>query len=319
MEQHSIVPEKKGLFRLETNGLSIVEKSKCFKTGTGVLHYIKEGLAWHNREGQVMGKSFNSMDLFKVLPKTNCRECKASTCLAFSVLVFKGEKQPGECPYLSEEVIEQFGGTIKSSAAKIPDPYEALELLKKEILKVDLQKAAEKTGGVFSGDKLTLKILGKDFNIGTDGSLSSDIHINPWVVAPVLNYVLNCKGVPASGQWVPYRELEGGKNRYRLFEQRCEKALKKIADTYTDLFEDMLEIFNGRQVESHYESDISILLMPLPKIPILICYSKPDDGLDSELNLFFDSTAEENLTIDGLYGLGAGLVNMFEKLAVRHG
>lgn len=266
-----------------------------------------------------MGKPFNSMDFFKVLPKTNCKECKSSTCLAFSVLVFKGEKTPEDCPYLSEDIIKTFGGTIQSSVNKIPDPQEALDSLKKEISNYDLEKAVDRTGGVFSGDKLTIKVLGKNFSVDSGGKLYSDIHINPWIASPFLNYVLRCKGVPATGKWVPFRDLEGGKDWYRLFGQRCEKPLKKIADIYTELFEDMLDIFNGTRLENHYDSDISILLMPLPKIPMLVCYWKPEDGLDSELNLFFDSTAEENLNIEALYGLGAGIVNMFEKITLRHG
>jgi hypothetical protein len=54
-------------------------------------------------------------------------------------------------------------------------------------------------------------------------------------------------------------------------------------------------------------------------VPLLICYWKPEDGLESSLNIFFDATAEENLNIESIYILGAGLVIMFEKLAVRHG
>ena len=93
----------------------------------------------------------------------------------------------------------------------------------------------------------------------------------------------------------------------------------KVYDKARHLFEDMVHIFNGRQVERHYQSDISLVLHPLPKVPILICYWKPDDGLDASLNIFFDDTAEENLPIESIFTLGTGLVIMFEKLALRHG
>jgi len=172
---------------------------------------------------------------------------------------------------------------------------------------------------VFNKDTLTIKVLGKNFSVDARGNLSSDIHIHTWVAVPVLNYILHGRGVPVSGNWVPFRELKSGKTWYRLFGQRCEKPLKKVADTYTDLFEDMIHIFNGRQVENHYASDISLVLHPLPNVPILICYWKPEDGLESSLNIFFDSTAEDNLNIESLYTLGAGIAQMFEKLAIRHG
>jgi len=95
--------------------------------------------------------------------------------------------------------------------------------------------------------------------------------------------------------------------------------MKHVADTYTDLFDDLVHIFSGRQVAEAFASDISVVLDPLPKVPLMICYWKPEEGLASTLNVFFDETADRNLDIGALFSLGAGLAAMFEKLALRHG
>jgi len=173
-------------------------------------------------------------------------------------------------------------------------------------------------GASFSESKLTIRILGKNLTVDSKGNLSSDIHIHQWVMIPVLNYIIQSKGTDVSGKWVPFRELKNGKTWYRLFEQRCEIPLKRVADMHTDLFEDMIHVFNGKQVENHYESDVSLVLLPLPKVPILICYSNEEDDLESSLNLFFDHTVEDHLNIESIYALGTGLVRMFEKIALRH-
>ena len=81
----------------------------------------------------------------------------------------------------------------------------------------------------------------------------------------------------------------------------------------------MVDLFNGRKSDNHYDSDISIILHPLPKVPILISYWKPEDGMESDLNVFFDSTAEDNCGINAVYTLGAGLVEMFRMIVLRHG
>jgi hypothetical protein len=184
---------------------------------------------------------------------------------------------------------------------------------------IDLSAAADRLGGDYRNGKLTLKILGKPLSVDSNGHFFTDIHVHRWVAVPVLNYILCGEGRPVSGKWVPFRELDGGKSWYRLFGQRCEKPIKKVADTYTDLFDDMVHLFGGSQVESAYDSDIAVVLYALPKIPILICYWRPAEGLESELHLFFDATAESNLGIESLFTLGAGLALMFEKLAQRHG
>ena len=95
--------------------------------------------------------------------------------------------------------------------------------------------------------------------------------------------------------------------------------MKRVADVHTDLFEHMVDIFSAKRAPHAFNSDIAVILHPLPRVPMLICYWKPDGGMESSLNVFFDDTAEENLIIDSIYRLAAGLVIMFEKIAITHG
>jgi hypothetical protein len=138
-------------------------------------------------------------------------------------------------------------------------------------------------------------------------------------VFTVLDYVLKCKGVPVSGDWVSFRELEGGKEKYALFKKRGEDVLKHLADNYTDFFEDIVHMFKGKTVDERFESDVSVVLYPFPLVPIMICYWKPEDELESSLNVFFDKTVDDNLGIDSAFSIGTGLAMMFEKLAEHHG
>jgi hypothetical protein len=258
------------------------------------------------------------MEILKLLDKSNCRECNEPTCLAFAAAVFNGQKQLNECPHIASDVAERFDGKTEKRTTIEQNLDEAVDQLKRRIATVNLASSARRVGGDLSGDRLTIKVLGKDFSVDSKGNLSSDIHIHPWVTIPILSYIIDSAGVPVSGKWVPFRDLKNGRTWYRLFERRCEKPLIRVADAYTDLFEDMIRIFNGRQVENHYASDISLVLHPLPKVPVLICYWKPEAGLESDLHIFFDLTAEDNLNIEAIYALGTGLVRMFEKIALRH-
>jgi hypothetical protein len=259
------------------------------------------------------------MEIFKLLDKSNCRECGEKTCLAFAGAVYQGRKKIQECPKLDPATLDRFSDNSKGQNNIERNRDEYLEILQNEVCNTDLAAAAKRVGADFSGSKLTLKVLGKDFSVDTRGKLSADIHINPWVATPFLDYLGYGKGLPASGNWVSFRELKDGKERYPLFQKRCEAPMKRVADTYTDLFDDLVRIFGGKQVQKQFESDISVVLHPLPRVPIMICYWLPEDGLESSLNVFFDDTADKNLTIGSVFSLGAGLSQMFEKLALRHG
>ncbi len=266
-----------------------------------------------------MAEFQNVMEIFKLLEKSNCGECENSTCLAFASKVFRGDLQISDCSRIPKEVADKYGVQEKRSVGYEVDMEKMMESLKAKVAGIDLAEAARRTNASYDGDKLTVKVFGKNFSVDGNGRLYSDIHVNPWVTGPLLSYVLYCKGEPVTGSWTSMRELPGGKDWFRFFDHQCVKRMKKVADSYTELFEDMVDIFNGKRVESHFQSDIAVALQPLPLVPMLVCYWKPEEGMESDLNLFFDANAEQNLGIEGLYALGAGIVRMFEKLAQRHG
>jgi len=47
------------------------------------------------------------LDIFKFLPKTNCKECGFPTCLAFAMQIAIGKADLSQCPYVSEEAKKQ--------------------------------------------------------------------------------------------------------------------------------------------------------------------------------------------------------------------
>jgi hypothetical protein len=266
-----------------------------------------------------MSQPKNAMEIFSFLDKSNCQQCGEKTCLAFAGAVFKGRAEIHQCPKLDRQIIESFTISGKAEPPFEDEGMAYLKRLKEEISFIDLSEAASRIGAEFSDRRLTLKVLGKEFSVDSDGNFSADIHINPWVAVPFLNYVLYGKGKEPSGNWMSFRELHGGKERYPLFKRRCEETMKKIADTYTGLFDDMVHIFGGKQVEQQFRSDISVVLLPLPRVPLMVCYWLPEEGLESSLNLFFDQATNENLDIGSVFNLGVGLAQMFRKLSLRHG
>jgi hypothetical protein len=265
----------------------------------------------------IMKRINSPMEVFKLTDGSNCRACNEKTCMAFAVAVFKGKKNLEQCPKIAPEVLDQY-----RDAKERPDTIDefmeqAVKELQEKIPDIDLAEAASRTKGEFDGQKLTLRVMGKAFSVDTAGNLAADIHINAWVAMPLLNHILYARGVPVADQWITFREIKGGPERFNHFQQNCEKPLKQLADTYTDLFSDMLDVFSGRRVQTHIDSDISVVLRPLPLLPVLFCYWQPEEGMDSDLHIFFDKTADQQIDAESIYTLLAGMAKMFEKIANR--
>ena len=69
--------------------------------------------------------ALTGLEIFKLLPNTNCRECGYATCLAFAMRVAAKKVEAEACPYLSEEakeilkrIIREWPYTSHASKAK---------------------------------------------------------------------------------------------------------------------------------------------------------------------------------------------------------
>ena len=62
------------------------------------------------RDSADMTKFNNTMEVFKLLPKTNCRKCNKPTCLAFAAAVFQGQASLGDCPFIDKNILNTYGG-----------------------------------------------------------------------------------------------------------------------------------------------------------------------------------------------------------------
>lgn len=59
----------------------------------------------------------SAIELYKYLPKTNCRKCGEATCLAFAVKVLLGDKKLRECPLLLGKNVEEIKRTYGTAAS----------------------------------------------------------------------------------------------------------------------------------------------------------------------------------------------------------
>lgn len=66
----------------------------------------------------------NAMEIYQLLPKTNCKECGESTCMAFGVALLSGTKRFTECPPLMNE--EKYNDS-KQKLEEILKPIEGAE------------------------------------------------------------------------------------------------------------------------------------------------------------------------------------------------
>ncbi|MCL2110950.1 MAG: acetyl-CoA decarbonylase/synthase complex subunit gamma [Clostridiales bacterium] len=54
--------------------------------------------------------ALKGLDIFKLTPRTNCKECGNPTCMAFSMKVAQGTAQIEDCPHMSADALDMIAG-----------------------------------------------------------------------------------------------------------------------------------------------------------------------------------------------------------------
>jgi len=265
-------------------------------------------------------KNIGAIDVLKSTPRTNCGECGMANCMAFAGLAARGLKPPTDCPYIDPEMAERLGEQVKRSTEEEEDPRE--ELLKKmraELGDMDFTEAAERLGGWMCDDRIAIRVLGRVFEVDKEGGLHTVCHVNDWVRLPILNYILYGEGAEPTGEWITFRELPGAQAWARFFAHRCERTIKRLSDSDPDLFISILSLFGEEVEDREIQFDHCFLLHPLPKVPVLMCYSRQEGDFDSKFTVLFDRSVEKNLRTDAAYFLVQGIAEMFGKIMEHHG
>ena len=86
-------------------------KAEGYELANKIVARVNE--IWNRRDEitpDIKGKAPlpNAMDIFKLLPRTNCKECGFPTCMAFAVALRSDSSIAASCSYLSENELRTF-------------------------------------------------------------------------------------------------------------------------------------------------------------------------------------------------------------------
>ena len=101
----------------------------------------------------------NALEVLRLLPKTNCRDCGEKTCMAFAGQVYLGKKQLIQCPHLSPEVAAGYTSQQRKANVQEEDFLRNIEVMKTTLRTLDLAKRAESIGASYDGTFLTLPLI----------------------------------------------------------------------------------------------------------------------------------------------------------------
>ncbi len=251
------------------------------------------------------------MQLYQLTPRTNCGECGFASCLAFSTQVVVGQADIDSCPYLDERKLgalrEKLSAQLaKGIGVKREGFQKALDFLKEEIKKWDLEKIAPSLGAKFltvEGKKaLELEYFGRKIVVtDTDVYQVPEGKIDPWEKIFIYNYVIG-GAVEPSGEWVGMESLPNSVSKIKSLKSHCEEPLAKAFAGKVDCLPIVVEKVGGKICQTKVQVDVAADFQILPKLTIRILWwdEEPEEGFEARTKFLFDSRVLDTLDIESL-------------------
>lgn len=117
----------------------------------------------------------------------------------------------------------------------------------------------------------------------------------------ILHYLTYSDASKPANRWIDFRQFKGGIAYERAFRERAEG---RILNCYGDSPGDLVK--KGKKlggIPGKY-GDASIVLKPLPLLPVYLILWKGDEELSGKVKILFDEKASHHLPVEDLATLG---------------
>ncbi len=160
----------------------------------------------------------------------------------------------------------------------------------------------------FLGDKYFVNIESRKvlFEHGAD--------VYPFLSVLLLHYLVGADDTPLAGEWISFREFEGGDAYFGAFTNRSLVPLKETFGNNPDLLPPAAVSIGGEPLDY---GDVGVRVPVFPKIPLAVVLWRADAEFPPEANILFDRTANTFLRTEDLNITSALMVSKLRKGAEK--
>lgn len=271
------------------------------------------------------------IDLYrKILPRTNCRDCGFTTCMAFASMVVSEKLPLSKCPHLTSETIARYQPELEEQyrAGKWTrkDPaQDALIWARERASSMKIVDLPERIGGTLvrdqDGEALELPYFTGTIRISETGIQTSDgSDLDRWEQVFLYNHMAQGGRRRPIGRWKAFDQIPNTVSKVKSMKAHVEDVLQNRFQGRVDVLRRACEACGGKAVtqgelpEGEGCSDVAMVFRPLPRIPILLLFwdADPLEGFEARAKLLFDETIVEHLDIESIVFLSEHLIRRIQ-------
>lgn len=250
-----------------------------------------------------------AVEIYKLLPKTNCGACGTPTCFGFAAKVAAKLSTASGCPYLGREALEMLHTEQESGQNSPGTVYEqALISLKPKVKGLDFRKTASLFKADYIGpEELRLKFLGRQYRVTKEKVMDpSGEEARPWVSILIYNHITMPDPPAPSGEWITFSSIPASHAKDKAWVGHVEAVIaQRFSGNVPDL-EKACERLDGWKAEIKGSHDAAYEFRFFPIYPALLFFhdAVPEEGFPAQCRLLLDKNVPHYLDIESIVVLG---------------
>jgi hypothetical protein len=250
-----------------------------------------------------------AVDIYKLLPKTNCGTCGTTSCMGFAAKLATHQASPDDCPAMTKAAREAIREADQDRHGSPGTVYEqVLESLQPKIRALDFKKTAIQFGATLRNvDTLEIAFLNETFCVTKEKITdTAGKEPRPWISILIYNH-LCMPGPPTPyGEWITFSFIPASHAKDKAWSGHVQEEIAKHFAENVAGFKDACERFGGRPAKVPGNHDAAYEFLIFPHYPVLLLFDDAvaDENFPAQCSMLLDKSAPRYLDIESIVVLG---------------
>ena len=250
-----------------------------------------------------------AVEIYRLLPKTNCGKCGTTSCFGFAAKLATHQASPDGCPTMTKAAREELLASDRDRPESPGTVYEqVLESLRPKIQALDLRKTAQLFGArTMDPGMLEIVFLNDAYRVTKDKITdTSGREPRPWISILIYNH-LCMPGPPApAGEWITFSSVPASHAKDKAWAGHVEEEIAKHFAGNMAGLKAASERLGGIPATVPGSHDAAYEFRFFPHYPVLLLFDDAvaEENFPAQCRMLLDKTAPKYLDIESIVVLG---------------
>ena len=250
-----------------------------------------------------------AVDIYKLLPKTNCGKCGLSSCFGFAAKLASNQASAEDCPEMTGTARTELASLNERNPASSGTVYDqVLESLRPKIRTLNFKKTAALFGlKLLDSDTLGIHFLRDSYKVTKDGITdTAGNEPRPWISILIYNHLCMPDPPEPAEEWITFSSVPASHAKDKAWAGHVEEEIAKHFSGNVAALKSACERLGGIPALIVGNHDAGYEFRFFPHYPVLLLFydAAPEENFPAQCKLLLDRTAPRYLDIESMVVLG---------------